>query len=368
MGQWRWFGACVIATIACAAANAHCAEDDVAPHVARRIHAAHGVSIDGVNEAQQRIEAALRAPLRSPLDFVETPLSTVVRAIAEEYEIPFMFDTNALESIAQSPDVEVSITISNVSVRSALDLLMKGLNDVTYVIDHEVLMITSEDEAQMRLEVRVYRVDDLIAFEPVEALLASEADYERLVEIVVASVDNESWVRNGTGEGEIHAFAPGMLVVSQTRRVHEQVGKLLATLRSIKADVQADASGALDSSALVTRGIPITPEVAKSSFAQNAIRNTLMRSVDWDEQSSELANQVSLTVLPTRILVRHRPAIVRKVANAVQDLELSSPTESKHKTGQGYGVGGVADSSTNAEPQGNSSETQPSKRPRRGGF
>jgi hypothetical protein len=369
MGQYKWFGACVIASVACVAVGARGAEDEAINAAARRVHAAQGVIIDAAdNTAQQRIEAALREPLRSPLDFIETPLNTVVQAIAEEYEIPILFDVRALESVAQSPDTEVSITIGNVTLRSALDLLVESLDDITYIIDHEVLVITTEDEAQTRLEVRVYRVDDLIVSDPREVLIATDADYERLIDIVVSSVDVESWMRNGRGEGEIRSFAPGMLVVSQTRRAHEQVRKLLATLRSIKADVQADASGATGPGEFVTRGIPISPEVAKSSFSQNMIRDTLMRSVNWDEQSSELANQVSLAVLPTHVLVRHKPAIVRKVVKTVQDLALSSPSEAAQEFGQGDGASSEADKQTKAEAADDASETQSGNRRRRGGF
>jgi hypothetical protein len=368
MGQYKWFGTYVIASVACVAVGARGAEDEAVKAAARRVHAAQGVIIDATdNTAQQRIEAALREPLRSPLDFIETPLNAVVQAIAEEYDIPILFDGRALESVAQRPDAEVSITIGNVTLRSALDLLVESLEDITYIIDHEVLVITTEDEAQTRLEVRVYRVDDLVVSDPSEVIIATPADYERLIDIVVSSVDVESWTRNGRGEGEIRSFAPGMLVVSQTRRAHEQVGKLLATLRSIKADVQADASEAAGSGEFVTRGIPISPEVAKSSFSQNMIRDTLMRSVNWDEQSSELDNQVSLAVLPTHVLVRHKPAIVRKVLKTVQDLALSNPRETANEFGQGGGIG-EAGKPTKAEAADDASETQSGNRRRRGGF
>jgi hypothetical protein len=120
------------------------------------------VDVKSPGEAESRIYSALREPLRSPLDFVETPLSTVMTAISEEYDIPIQFDTTALEAVAQSPETEVSITIGNVTLRSALEILLKNVADVTYIVDNEVMLITTEDEAQTHLQVKVYPVADLV--------------------------------------------------------------------------------------------------------------------------------------------------------------------------------------------------------------
>src|SRR5690606_30199112 len=64
-------------------------------------------------EAERRIYSALRQPLRSPLEFVETPLSQITTILAEDYEIPIQFDTTALDAVAASPETEVSINIAN---------------------------------------------------------------------------------------------------------------------------------------------------------------------------------------------------------------------------------------------------------------
>ena len=79
-----------------------------------------------------------------------------------------MFDTAALEAVAASPDVEVTINISNVTLRSALELMLKEVEDLTYIVDNEVLLITTEEEADTRLQVKVYPVADLVL--PIENL------------------------------------------------------------------------------------------------------------------------------------------------------------------------------------------------------
>jgi hypothetical protein len=205
-------------------------------------------------DAEQRIDEVLASQLRSPLDFIETPISTVMTAIAEEYDIPIQFDTMALEAVAQSPETEVSITISNVSLRAALELLLKNVSDVTYLIDNEVLLITTEDEAQSRPEVRVYRVDDLVRYDRGE--LQGEIDPERvqaLRRIIVTNVERQSWTDNKTGTGEICVFASDLFVVTQTRHVHDQIEDVLAKLRSAT-------TGLSDSPATVSFEQPVLDE------------------------------------------------------------------------------------------------------------
>jgi len=122
------------------------------------------VDLSASGKAEERIQTALRGPLKLPLDFIDTPLLDVMTQLSEDYEIPIQFDRSALDEVAISPDTEVTITISNVSLRSALNLMLKEpeLQDLTYVIDDEVLLITTKDVADATLKVKVYPVADLV--------------------------------------------------------------------------------------------------------------------------------------------------------------------------------------------------------------
>jgi hypothetical protein len=104
----------------------------------------YAVDLAAEGEAERRIYGALREPLREPLDFVEQPLRDVVTIISDTYDIPIQFDNAALDAVAASPDVEVSIQISNVSLKSAMELMLKnaGAEELTYIVDNEVLRST----------------------------------------------------------------------------------------------------------------------------------------------------------------------------------------------------------------------------------
>ena len=64
---------------------------------------------------------------------------------------------------------------------------------------------------------------------------AASADFDSLIDLIVSTVENDSWMENGTGEGEIQPFPTNLsLVISQTQRVHEQIVDLLEQLRRLQ--------------------------------------------------------------------------------------------------------------------------------------
>ena len=127
------------------------------------------MDLKATGEAEQRIDKALRSPLHTNgLDFVETPLKDVVEQMATDYGIPIQLDKPALDEVGVNEDQPVSVNLHNVSLRSALRLMLKNMQ-LTYIIQDEVLMITTPDAAQKNLVVKVYPVADLVL--PIDATL-----------------------------------------------------------------------------------------------------------------------------------------------------------------------------------------------------
>lgn len=126
------------------------------------------VDLSARTKAEERIQAALRDQLSTPLEYDQEQLDIIMDEIEEEYDIPIVFDKAALDEVAISPESEVSVSLRNVSLRSAMNIMFKepGLEDLTYVIDDEVLLITTQDAADQTLKVKVYPVADLVL--PVE--------------------------------------------------------------------------------------------------------------------------------------------------------------------------------------------------------
>jgi hypothetical protein len=171
-----------------------------------------------------RIESALSSPLhRSGLDFADTPLAEVVEQLQQEYEIPIHIDAKALDEIGVGTDEPVTLNLQGISLRSALRLMLKQ-HQMTYIIDDEVLLITTPEESDSRIKVCVYDVRDLVGSNPASTL-------KQLSEVVTSCVSPESW--NGGG-GSIRSYPPNLLVISQPQAVHAEINSLLKRMRQMR--------------------------------------------------------------------------------------------------------------------------------------
>ena len=110
-------------------------------------------------DAEQRIYAALEAD--TSLDFIETPFTEVIDYLERTHEIPIEIDNTAMTELAIDTNTPINRTIKGVSLRSALRLMLKDLG-LTYVIQDEVLLITSPETAETNLITKVYPVGDLV--------------------------------------------------------------------------------------------------------------------------------------------------------------------------------------------------------------
>jgi hypothetical protein len=171
------------------------------------------------SDAEQRIVTTLQAPLREPLDFVQQPLSDVAAILSETYDMPIQFDTRALNAVAASPDVQVSIRVSNVPLRSALRLMLGQTDQLTYIVRDDVLMITTIEAARSWLETHIYDVTD--------AMSVFDVNVEEMIKVIPETVNRESWSVNGTGEGTIEPLGQRHLVISQDQETHEEIARFL---------------------------------------------------------------------------------------------------------------------------------------------
>lgn len=109
--------------------------------------------------AEKRITSALDD--QSSVQFVEQPLKVAIEYLSSRHEIPILLDKQVLEAAGITEDTPITLTVAGVPLRSILNLMLKE-HALTYVIQNDVMMITTVDEAQNRLQTRVYPVGDLV--------------------------------------------------------------------------------------------------------------------------------------------------------------------------------------------------------------
>jgi len=165
------------------------------------------------------------------LEFLGTPLADVCDYLSELHEIPIVLDHRALEDIGLDGDTLVVEQLSGIRLKAALNLLLHQL-DLTFVVREDVLMITTPEEAETMLTIRLYPVRDLIGVP-----MPDGADYDSLIELVNSMISPTSWPHAGGddwpdagADGNIDGLA-GCLVVAQTRQIHREVESLLARIR-----------------------------------------------------------------------------------------------------------------------------------------
>jgi hypothetical protein len=117
------------------------------------------------NPAEEKIIKALDDPNnQTSLDFQGQPLTEVLDYIHDINPniLNFQFDNAALKDAGIDPATTlVTISVKDISLRSALKLILAPFN-LTYIIKDEVPMITTKEKADATLITRVYYVGDLV--------------------------------------------------------------------------------------------------------------------------------------------------------------------------------------------------------------
>jgi hypothetical protein len=278
------------------------------------------------SEAVARIEKALQGPLRSAgLDFTQTPLEEVVNLLQDEYGIPIQIDGPALEAIGLGPAEEVTVTIHNVSLASALRLMLKQLQLVS-IIQDEVLLITTPEQAESRLSTCVYNVRDFIDDTNSESM-------DDLIDTIVSTIETGSWAENGGGEAEIRPLKPGLLVISQSQSVHKQIDGLLQAIREMRGPGGVAGGGSAD---VVTRLYALDVQGDAEKLGKQ-VREMIIQSVpdtQWDGKLPD-GQTVMLTVLADRVVVRHTASVQNRVESLLRDSGVAKPVRSSEMRGRG---------------------------------
>jgi hypothetical protein len=195
------------------------------------------VNLFGTSPKEERIRAILNRP--TVIDLVDDSFANVIDYLKDYHGIEIQFDRKALEEVGFATDKQVTINLKGVSLRSALKLLLRA-EGLTYMVQDEVLLITTPDEAANKLITAVYPVADLVLPPDAPADYATDrsgaswADFDSLIDLITSSVQPTTWDEVG-GPGSVAPFENNMtLVISQTEEGHEEIAKVLRTLRSVK--------------------------------------------------------------------------------------------------------------------------------------
>lgn len=110
-------------------------------------------------EKAREIQRRLLEPVR--LNFTDTPLGKVLEDLGTWQNINIYPDVRAMEEKGISLNRPVSIKLENVSLKTALHLTLEQAG-LVYVVDDEVLRVTTKEHAKGNLERRMFPVAELV--------------------------------------------------------------------------------------------------------------------------------------------------------------------------------------------------------------
>jgi hypothetical protein len=122
-----------------------------------------------------------------------------------------------------------------------------GDNAMTYVLDNEVILITTPDVAARHLETRIYPVGELIVAlqsSPQSASVVAAPgktpppvdEITELADALILTISPHTWRRNGTGAGDVQKLGDKYLVVLQTQSVHEEIENFFEHLAAANSE------------------------------------------------------------------------------------------------------------------------------------
>ena len=198
-------------------------------------------------------------------NFHETPLTKVAEVLSRHLGVSVRIAENSLKDAGLSTEMPVNLQLQNVSCETALNAALHSYN-LDWFVEGETVVITTQDAANSYLVTRVYPVRDLV-----KSRLAQLRRRRRFVNQHPHFNGRRADLGPSRRSGEPQYFAPaGTLLISQTRVVHDQIGKLLAVLRQARDEQGLRRRWPASGSAAVGHGLSESPASTRQYAAAQA--------------------------------------------------------------------------------------------------
>lgn len=190
---------------------------------------------------------------RVTLDFKDAPIQDVVSFLAEFTGINFYLDPEIHAKLSEE-QLRVTLKVRDLLLKSALKLVLSA-KELTGVYKEGVIVIQHRDKLGGSTAMQVYDVRDLLfklqdfpgprvelqsntaggtaltgaTFTLEEPRSVISEDF--ITDLIKTNTGDRSWDENPNASVTL---ANGLLIVSQTRKVHEEIKRLLNLLRQFK--------------------------------------------------------------------------------------------------------------------------------------
>ena len=235
-----------------------------------------------------------------------------MKAIGKEYHVSFVIDQAALEADGLDPSMPVSLSVSGISLRSALSLALEPLQ-LTTIVQDEVLKVTTLLEAETNLSVRVYPVADLLGTTHFDDQVIP--DFEPLTELIVTIVDPDTWDEVGGDSSISSSEVSRSLIISQTRDSHDDIQAVLSQLRAAKAKQRVPRLRKPDPGEMITR----IHNLDHLDMEPPDVEGIIVRVVEPKGWSNNPDVFIKATMY--KLIVRHMRCVQDKIADFLAKLK-----------------------------------------------
>ncbi len=215
--------------------------------------AALALAMAGTAVAQDTRKAMVTGKLensRITLDFKEAPLDDVLNFLREFTGIDFVLDAGVRDKLSDE-QLKITFKAKDLTLKAALKLILTP-RELTAVYRDGVLVVEHKDKTARAATMELYDVRDLLlkiqdfpgpivelagpgksggTFEFTVDEGKSVIEEGFLEELVKANTGDRSWDENPAAS---LSLANGRLIVTQSKKVHEEIRRLLNLLRQYK--------------------------------------------------------------------------------------------------------------------------------------
>jgi hypothetical protein len=182
-----------------------------------------------MTKKEKSIMDALQTQIKE-IELTKRPLSEVIDYLSKKMDVPIDLSTSMLEAAGAASDTPITIVGRDVSLRTVLRKVLGELG-LTYIVEDETIKVVTPDIAKNKLVVRSYSVADLIwvgnsQLGPFLQQAQMAANIQSLINMIVTTIEPESWEVNGLGgKGTIAFYGPTMsLIIKQSSELHSVLG------------------------------------------------------------------------------------------------------------------------------------------------
>ncbi len=254
---------------------------------------------------QDRIDA-IHSALQKPIDLelIDTPLREAVRKLEALLGIRVVIDEVAFAEDGIADDEPVDLILRQVSLQSALTLILDRFN-LTSIVGEQHLLITTKIAAEGMYCNVVHDVRDLQA-----------VGYggDALTGAITSQIDETTWQFLG-GDGRVEVPLPGLMIVRQSAKGHAAVDRFLAELRQHVETIRRHHPERLkppekpEPDSLITR-VYRRPNEAEAGQAAPILRE-LIAPASWSTDDGK--GRGLIHVLGHTLIIRQPPAVHRQI-------------------------------------------------------